>query len=105
MEQKGRLTLRLTSVERGTCVDLVVEDSGPGIAEEIQERLFTPYVTTKGSRGTGLGLALVHRIVAEHGGSIEVGTAEDGGAAFQIRLPIEGPPDPPEQTQPPTAVD
>ena len=64
-----------------------IGDSGPGIAEEIKERLFTPYVTTKGSRGTGLGLALVHRIVAEHGGEIEVLESPSKGAQFSITLP------------------
>lgn len=68
--------------------ELVIEDTGPGIAPEIADRLFTPYVTTKGSRGTGLGLALAHRIVAEHGGTIEAGRAPRGGAAFTVRLPV-----------------
>lgn len=93
MDQKGRLTLTLRTAVPGQAmpvphVEVRVEDSGPGIDPEIQDRLFTPYVTTKGSRGTGLGLALVHRIVAEHGGNIEVGTAEDGGASFLVRLPL-----------------
>jgi two-component system, NtrC family, nitrogen regulation sensor histidine kinase NtrY len=75
-------------------MELIVEDTGPGVAPEIAERLFTPYVTTKGSRGTGLGLALAHRIVDEHGGTIEAGTAQRGGAAFTIRLPIRAAPPP-----------
>lgn len=68
---------------------LAVEDSGPGVPPELADRLFTPYVTTKGSRGTGLGLALVHRIAIEHGGTITAGTSERlGGARFELRLPV-----------------
>lgn len=72
-------------------VEIAFDDAGPGIAAEIRDRLFTPYVTTKGSRGTGLGLALSHRIVAEHGGSIEVGVSVLGGARFVIHLPQRRP--------------
>jgi nitrogen fixation/metabolism regulation signal transduction histidine kinase len=65
-----------------------IEDSGPGVSPEVSERLFTPYVTTKGSRGTGLGLALVHRIALEHGGSVSGGRSTTlGGARFELRLP------------------
>ena len=77
--------------EGGHEMIITVDDSGPGIAPTVQDRLFTPYVTTKGSRGTGLGLALVHRIVAEHQGSIEAGRSHLGGARFRIRLPVESP--------------
>lgn len=87
-------TLKVTvfadgAAAEGVDVDVVfaVEDSGPGIAAEVRERLFTPYVTTKGSRGTGLGLALAHRIVVEHGGTIEASTSSLGGARFEVRLP------------------
>ncbi len=96
MDGKGRLTVTLrrgaaTSPPERAYLELVIEDSGPGIAPDVQDRLFTPYMTTKGSRGTGLGLALVHRIVMEHEGAIEVGRADDGGAAFTLRLPLAGP--------------
>lgn len=96
MDGKGRLTLRLASVPGGGDgardeVELLLEDTGPGIAPDLEARLFMPYVSTKGSRGTGLGLALVHRIVMEHEGSIEVRRAEGGGAAFVLRLPTRGP--------------
>jgi two-component system, NtrC family, nitrogen regulation sensor histidine kinase NtrY len=86
MDAKG--TLRLTLRKAATNLELVVEDSGPGIAPEVRDRLFAPYVTTKGSRGTGLGLALAHRIVDEHGGTIEAGTGALGGASFTVKLPL-----------------
>ncbi|HEY1101021.1 MAG TPA: ATP-binding protein, partial [Myxococcota bacterium] len=75
-------------------LQIVVDDAGPGISPEIAARLFTPYFTTKGSRGTGLGLALSHRIIIDHSGTIEAGPAELGGARFCIRLPLAPPPTP-----------
>ena len=95
MDERGTLTCTV-DVEHATgpgaarFARIVVEDTGPGIAPEVRGRLFTPYVTTKGSRGTGLGLALAHRIVVEHGGSIEVASAVHSatGAAFIVRLPL-----------------
>lgn len=90
MGEEGTLGLVLRPV--GDQVELIVEDTGPGVAPEIADRLFTPYVTTKGSRGTGLGLALAHRIVVEHGGTIEAGRAARGGAAFTVRLPLRSAP-------------
>ena len=89
MDGAGTLTLRASP--RGEEVEIVVEDDGPGIADEIRDRLFTPYASTKGSRGTGLGLAMAHRIVVEHTGRIEARVAEGGGAAFVIRLPAARP--------------
>lgn len=66
-------------------VQLKVVDNGPGFEEEVRERLFEPYVTTK-SKGTGLGLAIVKKIIEEHGGII---AAENtgSGALIRIRLP------------------
>jgi len=64
-----------------------IGDSGPGIPEEVLDKLFTPYFTTKGSRGTGLGLALSHRILLEHGGTISAGSSPEGGAEFTLLLP------------------
>lgn len=89
---EGRGTLRLFLRRCGDPprhLELAVDDSGPGIAPEVRERLFTPYVTTKGSRGTGLGLALAHRIVHDHEGVIEAGDAPGGGARFTVRLPLK----------------
>jgi nitrogen fixation/metabolism regulation signal transduction histidine kinase len=71
----------------GDAAWLEVRDSGEGIPEESRQRVFDPYFTTKAD-GTGLGLAIVKKIVLEHGGEIDCGEAEEGGAAFRIRLPI-----------------
>lgn len=69
-------------------VTIRVEDSGPGIAPEVADRLFEPFVTTKASgAGTGLGLAVCHAIVDRAGGSIRVERGAGGGACFVVRLP------------------
>ncbi len=69
---------------------IVVRDNGPGVSEEMRERLFEPYATSKAT-GTGLGLAICQRIVFEHGGEITYRPATKGGAVFEIVLPIQGP--------------
>lgn len=71
-----------TSVARVT-----VSDSGPGIPAEHLDRIFEPYFTTK-EGGTGLGLAMAHKIVEEHGGSTEVESSVGSGATFTVVLPV-----------------
>jgi PAS domain S-box-containing protein len=66
--------------------ELIVEDSGDGIADEVADNLFDPYVTTK-TTGSGLGLAIVKKIVDEHNGVVWVEKGSKGGARFIIRLP------------------
>jgi two-component system nitrogen regulation sensor histidine kinase NtrY len=91
-EEVDRVPALHLTVTGGDPVIVGIEDSGPGVAPELADRLFTPYVTTKGSRGTGLGLALVHRIAVEHGGTIHAGRSERlGGARFELRLPAGRP--------------
>jgi signal transduction histidine kinase len=65
-----------------------VADTGVGIAEEIRERIFEPFVTARKKGGTGLGLAIVKKVVDDHAGSIAVTKPEGGGTAFVIRLPL-----------------
>jgi two-component system sensor histidine kinase PilS (NtrC family) len=65
---------------------LAVSDDGPGIQPGDLGRIFTPFFTSKAG-GTGLGLAVVQRIVDAHGGSIEVDSAPGRGARFTVRLP------------------
>ena len=84
----GRVAVLLQKAQAGVLV--VVRDNGPGVPKEQRERIFEPYHTTK-STGTGLGLAVVHRIVSDHGGSIEVHDADDGGAEFHVFLSSSGP--------------
>ena len=64
-----------------------VRDSGPGMAPEVQERLFQPFFTTR-SEGTGLGLAIVRSVVDAHGGEITVQSAPGQGSTFCVRLPL-----------------
>jgi signal transduction histidine kinase len=66
---------------------LRVRDSGPGIAEENAKTIFEPFFSTKGSKGTGLGLAVTRKIVEEHGGSIVLETLAPEAACFAIYLP------------------
>jgi two-component system, NtrC family, sensor histidine kinase HydH len=67
-------------------VELTMEDAGPGVPAAVRDRIFEPFFTTK-ARGSGLGLSIVHAIVIQHGGTIEVGEAPGGGARFVLRLP------------------
>jgi signal transduction histidine kinase len=71
----------------GGSVRVTVDDNGPGVRPADRERVFRPFVTTKG-RGTGLGLALVQKIVVTHNGRIQIAAAPSGGASFQVVLPL-----------------
>jgi hypothetical protein len=68
-------------------VEITVADTGHGVTQELKERLFLPYFSTK-KRGTGLGLAIVNRIVEDHHGSIRVEENQPVGARFVVELPI-----------------
>jgi PAS domain S-box-containing protein len=69
----------------GHHVELIVEDTGPGIAPEILERMFEPFFSTKDvGKGSGMGLATVHGIVHEYGGHVVVDTSEETGTTFRI---------------------
>jgi signal transduction histidine kinase len=83
----GRLLLRTRS--NGTRIKVVVADGGPGVAAELTERIFRPFVTGKVS-GTGLGLPMALNVARDHGGTLELVSAPDGfsGAAFRVTLPF-----------------
>ncbi len=88
MPQQGRLTF--TTRRIGESAELLVSDTGPGIAPEMQARLFQPFATNK-ETGLGLGLVIIRRIVEAHGGQVNVEAAPGGGALFRVRLPAEMP--------------
>ena len=91
MRGGDRRELRVVSERHGDWVELVVEDSGPGLDGQI-ERLFEPFYTTKSSgEGLGLGLAIAERIIMGMDGSIHGEETRDGGARFVVRVPGGGP--------------
>lgn len=81
------LTLSTALVGGGSSVELSVADTGPGVTDEMRERLFLPYFSTK-ERGTGLGLTITAKIVQEHEGSIRAVPNLPTGSIFIIELPI-----------------
>lgn len=84
------LGLRTALSEDGAAAEVTVSDTGSGLSDEIRERLFLPYYSTK-HRGTGLGLSIAAKIVQEHGGSISAEANIPKGARFLLRLPLVEP--------------
>lgn len=101
MDGVGRLRISLQPASRlqGVCAScqqavagdyllLQVEDSGPGITESVQRRMFEPFYSTKAAgQGSGMGLSMVHGIVHEYGGHLQVRSPAGGGACFQVLIP------------------
>jgi two-component system sensor kinase FixL len=81
-----RLTVRTRPVE-GTRMQVEVEDTGPGISDEIAPQLFQPFVTSK-AHGMGIGLSISKRIIESHGGDLTVSRNAAGGATFSFSLPL-----------------
>ncbi|MCB0664222.1 MAG: HAMP domain-containing histidine kinase, partial [Saprospiraceae bacterium] len=70
-------------------IEITVTDNGPGIPDEIKDKIFQPFFTTKSTgQGTGLGLSLSYDILKAHGGEIRVETNSGAGSAFVIQLPV-----------------
>lgn len=86
IEGAGRVTIR-TRAEAGYVI-AEVSDTGAGMSREVQDKLFVPLFTTKGARGTGLGLATCYAIVRRHGGDIHAESVPGEGTTFIIRLPV-----------------
>ena len=79
----------VTRADEGGVQRIAVLDNGPGIQAGAQGKIFRPFYTTK-AHGTGLGLAVVQKIILQHGGQVEARNRPEGGAAFMVTLPVSG---------------
>jgi two-component system cell cycle sensor histidine kinase/response regulator CckA len=115
MPQGGTLTLSANTLQRNArfafgvvphpedFVHITVRDTGCGMPAEVMDRIFEPLFTTRQSGGTGLGLAVAHQVVMQHGGYIFVESEEGRGSAFHIFLPKAAPPQNGKASEPPSA--
>ncbi len=88
-EQKEPRQVRLHSWQEGEWVCLAIQDSGPGVSPEAREHIFDTLYTTKGAKGTGLGLTVVKNVMQRHGGTVSLEPMEERGACFVLRFPQE----------------
>lgn len=85
--ESGAVTVRTEYSLEAALLRIVVEDTGPGIPPEAMDTLFSPFVSSKKSRGTGLGLPVSQKIIHEHGGRILVESEPEHGSRFTLELP------------------
>ncbi len=76
-----------TRLEKGNIIRFEVADNGCGMNEEVKNKIFTAFFSTKGGKGTGLGLLVIQKLVYEHGGSIDILSEVGEGSTFIVRLP------------------
>lgn len=86
-EPDGRVRIRASLNDQGD-MEFEVSDNGTGIPGADREKIFDAFFSTKGGKGTGLGLAVTRKIVMEHGGTVEVGDSDLGGASIKLCFPI-----------------
>ena len=85
MKDDGRLIV--STVGSGRHARISIRDSGQGIPDEVAEKMFDPFFTTR-TRGTGLGLAIVKKIVGAHAGQVSAANMDGGGAEITVELPL-----------------
>jgi len=86
-EGKGTITVRTGMSDDNAWIE--VEDNGPGIPEEIRSRIVEPLFTTKGQKGTGLGVSIVHAFTLRHGGHLDIDSPPGHGARFRMSFPTD----------------
>jgi PAS domain S-box-containing protein len=82
--------IHITTEDNADYAHIYIQDSGIGVSDRFQERIFDPFFSTKGNTATGLGLSLSYAIVKRHKGDIEMSSQEGEGTIFHIRLPLVG---------------
>jgi signal transduction histidine kinase len=88
MPKGGRFTVSTRPARERGMLELCVRDTGEGMSEDVAARAMEPFFTTKGEgKGTGLGLAQVHAVAVQSGGSVRINTAAGRGTEFVISLP------------------
>ncbi|MGD9362827.1 MAG: ATP-binding protein, partial [Desulfobacterales bacterium] len=87
-EHDGARQIEIASQKTNSSIIIRVADSGPGVSEDIRNKIFDPFYTTA-ANGSGIGLSISQRIVSDHHGRIEIGKSEWGGAEFTIQLPSD----------------
>jgi len=87
VEAAPKVCLSIDATIKGSELELLVEDDGPGIAADVAKKVFEPFVSTK-QRGTGLGLALSTRVLSFLGGGLELLNPGQPGARFRVRIPV-----------------
>jgi two-component system nitrogen regulation sensor histidine kinase NtrY len=87
MKETGEICVQTFYDALRGIVTIHCSDTGPGIPDDLKDRLFIPYFSTKGS-GRGLGLAIIHKIISEHGGTIKIEESKPRGTSFIIELPV-----------------
>jgi signal transduction histidine kinase len=90
MPEGGTITVRTSYTEGAVRIELA--DTGVGMSDEVRERCLEPFFTTKGKKGTGLGLAMVFGIVQRHQGTLDIESAVGKGTTFIFRFPTTAPP-------------
>ncbi len=87
--ENASIVIRSCKCKEPDATEIRIEDNGAGIPEDTLQNIFDVFYSTKGSRGTGLGLSTTKKIVEEHGGSVTVSSTEGKGTTFSVRLPAQ----------------
>lgn len=87
VDRGGRIEVRATYDADAGVTEVVVADDGPGVPLDRRERIFEPFYSTRGQRGTGLGLAVARKLVERHGGTLALDPPGSRGAVFRVTLP------------------
>ena len=89
--ERAEVVIEVGTSDREGYVFIAVHDNGQGMTDKVKRDIFTPFFSTKGALGTGMGLTFTSRIIELHGGTIEVESEPNRGSTFRVFLPIGGP--------------